>query len=72
MLFKVVRRYSDFELLACVLQKMYRGVVVPPLPPKAWGFSKVSFYKYFHCIDCISVMLIDLKKILLELFKFYY
>ena len=30
------RRYSDFEILVTVLQKLYRGVILPPLPPKNW------------------------------------
>jgi PX domain len=30
------RRYSDFELLASVLRRLYRGVILPPLPPKNW------------------------------------
>ena len=30
------RRYSDFEVLVSVLQKLYRGVILPPLPPKTW------------------------------------
>lgn len=39
---EIVRRYSDFELLAVVLQRFYTGCIVPPIPPKAWGFSSVS------------------------------
>ena len=30
------RRYSDFEILVSVLQRHYRGVILPPLPPKTW------------------------------------
>ena len=30
------RRYSDFEVLVSVLQKLYKGVILPPLPPKTW------------------------------------
>ena len=30
------RRYSDFELLVSVLRRLYRGVILPPLPPKNW------------------------------------
>jgi PX domain len=30
------RRYSDFEVLVCVLQRLYKGVILPPLPPKTW------------------------------------
>lgn len=30
------RRYSDFEVLVCVLQRLYKGIILPPLPPKTW------------------------------------
>jgi hypothetical protein len=31
------RRYSDFEILIVILQKLYKGVILPPLPPKTWA-----------------------------------
>ena len=31
------RRYSDFELLVSVLRRLYRGVILPPLPQKNWA-----------------------------------
>jgi PX domain len=34
--FESQRRYSDFEALVSVLQRLYRGVILPPLPPKTW------------------------------------
>lgn len=34
----VERRYSDFESLAGILRRNYKGVVIPPLPPKNWAF----------------------------------
>lgn len=35
--FESYRRYSDFEILIIVLQKLYKGVILPPLPPKTWA-----------------------------------
>lgn len=36
---EVLRRYSDFELLSNVLNRFYPGVILAPLPPKAWNFT---------------------------------
>ncbi len=34
----VERRYSDFESFSGIIHRNYKGVVVPPLPPKNWAF----------------------------------
>ena len=34
---KVLRRYNDFDWLRNILQKLYPGLYVPPLPPKKMG-----------------------------------
>lgn len=39
---ETVRRYSDFELLANILQRFYPGVILPPLPPKLWTFHATT------------------------------
>jgi hypothetical protein len=36
---EVHRRYSDFEALLHILQKSYRGLIIPALPPKSWNFK---------------------------------
>jgi hypothetical protein len=38
----VERRYSDFESFASILHRNYRGLVIPPLPPKNWSVFSAS------------------------------
>ena len=33
------RRYKDFEALVILLRRLYKGTVIPPLPPKDWTTS---------------------------------
>lgn len=34
---ETMRRFSDFEAFVNILSKAYKGIVVPPLPPKTWA-----------------------------------
>lgn len=36
---EVMRRYSDFELLVLLLQRLYKGVIIPPLPVKHYSLQ---------------------------------
>jgi hypothetical protein len=38
----IERRYSDFESFASILHRNYRGLVIPPLPPKNWSVFSAS------------------------------
>jgi hypothetical protein len=36
---EVMRRYSDFQLLVLLLQRLYKGIIIPPLPVKHFSLQ---------------------------------
>lgn len=57
---RVTRRFSDFEYISNVLNRLYHGVVVPPLPPKSWTIMKNVETEANERIDFLKRFIRDL------------